>query len=111
MAGGGLAMVLALAAPSAAVLVAAMAVYLVGMGITLPQTQAGALLPFPERAGAASSLLGLAQQTTGAVVGALVGHLLAASAWPLAIAVALAGCLGWLLWLVTRDPRARALPH
>jgi DHA1 family bicyclomycin/chloramphenicol resistance-like MFS transporter len=111
MAAGGLAMPAALAfsAHSAAVVVGAMALYLIGMGITLPQTQAGALLPFPERAGAASSLLGLAQQTTGAAVGALVGHLLGNSPWPLALTMALAGVLGLLLWAATRALRARAV--
>ena len=32
-------------------------------GLALPQAQAGALLPFPDRAGAASSLVGFVQQT------------------------------------------------
>jgi DHA1 family bicyclomycin/chloramphenicol resistance-like MFS transporter len=111
MAAGGLAMpaALTLGAHSAAVIVGAMALYLIGMGITLPQTQAGALLPFPERAGAASSLLGLAQQTTGAAVGALVGHLLGNSPWPLAVTMAIAGVLGLLLWAATRALRARTV--
>ena len=49
------------------------------MGMALPQAQAGALLPFPDRAGAASSLLGFVTQTSSAVVGAIVGHVLGAT--------------------------------
>ena len=36
------------------------------------------MTPFPERAGAASSLLGFVQQTVAALCGAIVGHLLGA---------------------------------
>ena len=45
----------------------AMGLYFTGMGMVLPQAQAGALLPFPERAGAASSLLGFVQQMLAAI--------------------------------------------
>ena len=38
-------------------------IYLAGLGMVLPQSIAGALTPFPERAGAASSLFGFVQQT------------------------------------------------
>jgi DHA1 family bicyclomycin/chloramphenicol resistance-like MFS transporter len=84
-----------------------MGLYLVGMGMTLAQAQAGALLPFPDRAGAASSLLGFTTQTSSAVVGAILGHALGTTAWPLAIAMLLAGGLSLLLWTLTRNARAR----
>jgi DHA1 family bicyclomycin/chloramphenicol resistance-like MFS transporter len=60
MALGGMALVLLLAFDPhrAEGLVAAVSLYLFGMGMSLPQSQAGALLPFPDRAGAASSLVG-----------------------------------------------------
>ncbi len=64
---------------------------MIGMGMALAQAQAGALLPFPDRAGAASSLLGFVTQTSSAMVGAILGHTLGATAWPLAIAMMLAG--------------------
>jgi DHA1 family bicyclomycin/chloramphenicol resistance-like MFS transporter len=86
-------------------LVLAVAVYLVGMGMAWPQAQAGALLPFPDRAGAASSLLGFLTQTNSAIVGAVLGHILGATAWPFAIAFALAGCGALLLWTLTRRAR------
>jgi DHA1 family bicyclomycin/chloramphenicol resistance-like MFS transporter len=103
MALGGLAMALLLTvAPQyAAGVIASMALYLIGMGMTLAQAQAGALLPYPNRAGAASSLLGFITQTSSAVVGAILGHTLGLTAWPLAIAVALAGCLSFSLSRVT----------
>ena len=82
--------------------IAAMGLYLVGMGMTLAQAQAGALLPFPDRAGAASSCLGFMTQTSSAVVGAMLGHALGTTAWPLAIAMLLAGGLSLLLWTLTR---------
>jgi len=104
MAGGGIAMVLVLALgvswPTALVL--AMGLYLAGMGMVLPQAQAGALLPFPQRAGAASSLLGLVQQTSAAALGAILGHLLDNTAWPLAISVAVVGALALAVWALTR---------
>jgi DHA1 family bicyclomycin/chloramphenicol resistance-like MFS transporter len=76
-----------------------------------PQAQAGALIPFPDRAGAASSLLGFLTQTNSAVVGAILGHSLGGSAWPFAIAFALAGCCALLLWSLTRRLRAQPEAH
>lgn len=107
LAGGGLCMVAALAFgfASATTLVVSVAIYLAGMGLVLPQAAAGAMTPFPERAGAASSLLGFIQQSVAAMVGAAVGLLLDQSAWPLAIAIALAGCMALLLWALTREIR------
>ena len=107
MAGGGAAGVLALmfGFTSATALVLPVAVFLAGLGLALPQAQAGALLPFPERAGAASSLVGFLQQTAGAVVGAIVVHLLGQSAWPLAIGVAITGCGALALWVLTHEMR------
>jgi DHA1 family bicyclomycin/chloramphenicol resistance-like MFS transporter len=96
MASGGLAMVLAvvLGAHVAVALIVTAGLYMIGMGMALPQSQAGALLPFADRAGAAASLFGLCTQTSSATVGAILGHTLSDTAWPLAIVMALAGCLG-----------------
>jgi DHA1 family bicyclomycin/chloramphenicol resistance-like MFS transporter len=107
---GGLLMVAALLLgfDSGLALVVSMAVYLAGLGMVLPQSIAGALTPFPDRAGAASSLLGFIQQSVAALCGALVGVLLGHSAWPLAGAVALTGCATLALWLLTQGLRARA---
>ena len=102
-----LTLLLALGVSHAEGLIAAVCLYLFGMGMSLPQSQAGALLPFPDRAGAASSLLGFVTQISSATVGAAIGHALGASAWPLAIAVLIVGGLSFVLWLLSRDFRAR----
>jgi DHA1 family bicyclomycin/chloramphenicol resistance-like MFS transporter len=110
LAAGGLLMAAAVAFKllSAMSLVIPMAVYLAGMGLVLGQAVAGAMAPYKRNAGAASSLLGFIQQSGAAMCGALVGHLLGDSAWPLASMVALLGCLSLVLWATTRGVRTRA---
>ncbi|MGB7259264.1 MAG: multidrug transporter, partial [Pseudolabrys sp.] len=108
-AGGlGLIATVGLGLTSAASVVIPVAVYLAGLGMVLPIGIAGAMSPFPERAGAASSLLGFVQQTTAAVCGAVVGVLLGHTAWPLAGGIAAMGCATLLLWFLTRDVRREA---
>jgi len=108
MAAGGLAMAasVALGLSSVAWLVGTMTIYLAGMGLVLPQTQAGALTPFADRAGTASSLLGFAQQSSAAIAAAAIGHFLGSSAWPVAGTIAVAGVVGLVLWVTTRRVRA-----
>jgi DHA1 family bicyclomycin/chloramphenicol resistance-like MFS transporter len=108
---GGLGMVAAVGfgLTSAFSLVLPMAVYLAGLGMVLPQSIAGAMTPFPERAGAASALLGFIQQVVAALSGVAVGQLLGASAWPLVTTVALMGGATLLLWIATRHTRARVI--
>ena len=107
---GGLLMSLsvALGLTSSLSLVLPVAIFLAGLGMVLPQSIAGAMTPFPERAGAASSLFGFVQQTAAAVCGALVAWLLGRNAWPLAGAMALTGCATLLLWMLTRGVRRAA---
>lgn len=104
---GGLAMVAGVALEWSWVfaMVLPIALYLTGLGLTLPQGIAGALSPFAERAGAASSVLGFVQQSCAALLGVVVGHLLGRSAWPLAAAIAAMGCLTILVWTFTRGAR------
>ncbi|HEX3162253.1 MAG TPA: multidrug effflux MFS transporter [Pseudolabrys sp.] len=110
---GGLGMVAAvsLGLTSSLWLVAPVAIYLAGLGMVLPQGIAGAMTPFPERAGAASSLFGFVQQSAAAVCGAIVGWFLGHSAWPLVLGVAVMGCTTLVLWLATRGIRGRAVKH
>jgi len=112
LAAGGFGMIAAVGfgLTSAASIVLPVAVYLAGLGMVLSQGIAGAMSPFPERAGAASSLLGFVQQTAAAVCGAVVGVLLGQNAWPLAGAIAAMGSATLLLWIVTRNVRAAAHP-
>ncbi|HET7381790.1 MAG TPA: multidrug effflux MFS transporter [Pseudolabrys sp.] len=112
-AAGGLGMVVAVAfgLTSFLSLVLPVAVYLAGLGMVLPQGIAGAMTPFPERAGAASSLFGFVQQSAAALCGAAVGWFLGQSAWPLAVGVAAMGCATLGLWLTTRGIRRAATKH
>lgn len=83
-----------------------MGIYFIGLAILLAQSTTAALMPFPNQAGTASSLIGFAQQCAGATMGTLVGATLSKStALPMAIFVAIAGCGTLLLWLVTRNVR------
>jgi MFS transporter, DHA1 family, multidrug resistance protein len=111
MAVGGLLMALVVALALSHVLwfVGAMTLYLAGIGFALPSTMAGALTPFPDRAGTASSVMGLVQQTGAAVTAAAVGAYLGHSAWPVASVVAVMGCVSFVIWLLTRRVRAAAL--
>jgi MFS transporter, DHA1 family, multidrug resistance protein len=111
---GGLGMMAALALgfTSAVSLVLPVAIYLAGLGMVMPQAIAGAMTPFPERAGSASALLGFIQQSTAALCGAVVGWLLGENAWPLAVAVAAMGCATLAIWASTQALRRRAIvPH
>jgi DHA1 family bicyclomycin/chloramphenicol resistance-like MFS transporter len=107
LAAGGLAMVASLALEWAAVpsLILSMALYHGGLMLAMPQAIAGAMTPFPDRAGTTSSLVGVVQQTSAALVGAGVGTMLGHSAWPLAGTIATMGCLSLGLWALMRHVR------
>jgi DHA1 family bicyclomycin/chloramphenicol resistance-like MFS transporter len=106
----GAAMIAATALAPGAVIgfVASMTLYLFGLGLAMPQALAGALQPFPERAGAASSLIGCVQQSVAASTGALVAHALNDTAWPLVIGIAVPGTAALAIWAATRGVRARS---
>jgi len=103
---GGLGMIAALAlAPSSIMsVVLPVSIYIVGLGLTFPQAMAGGLTPFPDRAGAASSLLGFIPQIFASLAGAVVVAMLDMTAWPLAIALTGMGGLSLLFWLMSRRP-------
>jgi len=109
LAAGGVGSAVVVAAPisNGAWLVAVMAIYLAGLGLSLPQAMAGALTPFPDRAGTAASLMGVVQQTAAAIVAAAIGGYLSRSAWPVAGVVLAMGCLSFVLWALTRRLRAQ----
>jgi DHA1 family bicyclomycin/chloramphenicol resistance-like MFS transporter len=109
LAAGGLTMIVGQALTFAPVvsLVLSMVVYQIGLMLAVPQSIAGAMTPFPDRAGAASSLIGVAQQMSAALLGMVVGHAVGQSAWPLAGAVAATGCLSFVLWAGSRRLRAK----
>ncbi|MDR4308170.1 multidrug effflux MFS transporter [Chelatococcus sambhunathii] len=90
-----------------AAVVVPMMFYLFGVGLVMPQAMASALQPFPERAGAASSLVGFAQMTFGAIVGVALGRTLGPGGeLALPVAVAVFGVLTLALFLATANTRA-----
>ncbi|MGD9768981.1 MAG: multidrug effflux MFS transporter [Pseudolabrys sp.] len=99
LAAGGWAMLIATAVDlrSPFALALPIALYLVGLGLAYPQAIAGALTPFPDRAGAASSVLGFVQQVVASAIGIAVGHSLARSALPLGAIIATLGTLALAL--------------
>jgi DHA1 family bicyclomycin/chloramphenicol resistance-like MFS transporter len=68
-----------------------MVVYLFGAAFMIPNATAAALSPFPQMAGAASSLLGAVPFGLGALVSALLGAAFDGSTRPMALAIGLAG--------------------
>jgi DHA1 family bicyclomycin/chloramphenicol resistance-like MFS transporter len=108
---GGAAMIasLALGRSPVVLLVLSMMLYHAGLMLAMPQAMAGGMTPFPDRAGAAASLIGVAQQTSAAVAGAVVGLTLEQTAWPLALAIATAGLSALVLWASSRRARLQGL--
>ncbi|HZW47696.1 MAG TPA: multidrug effflux MFS transporter [Microvirga sp.] len=87
--------------PSSFAVTGPMAIYALGVGLTMPQAMASALMPFPERAGAASSLLGICQMTFAAILGIVLGQNLGCSALPLPAAIASTGVLALIVYATT----------
>jgi MFS transporter, DHA1 family, multidrug resistance protein len=92
---------------SGASLALPVAIYLAGLGFLMPQAFAASLQPFPDRAGAASSLGGVIQQSAAAATGAMVGRAIDVTAWPMVLPMAAAGWLTLLVWFASRDLRGR----
>ena len=80
--------------------------YFIGIGLVLPQAMAAAMTPFPERAGAASSLAGFMQMVFASAAGAIVGAFVGGSAMPLVSASALSGVLALIVLITTKNLRA-----
>lgn len=84
--------------------------YAVGHGIHQPCGQAGAVGPFPDKAGTAASLSGFTMMLSAFLVGAWLGQRLDGTVYPLAFGVAVFGVgialVGWTL--VQRDGEAPA---
>ncbi|MBN8533441.1 MAG: multidrug effflux MFS transporter [Rhizobiales bacterium] len=96
-AGGLVMLVCSIVIPQAlAGLAVPMAIYAMGVGFTLPQSAAGALMPFPEKAGSVSSLLGILQMGFAALIGVIVGAFVARTPVALTGMTALMGLLSCL---------------
>lgn len=92
-AAGGLAgLALALSVPpSVPSIIGPMAVFMLGAGFALPASNAGALGPFPGKAGLASALMGFAQLTLASLLGIGLGAVYDGTALPMTAALALVG--------------------
>ncbi|MGL4240911.1 MAG: multidrug effflux MFS transporter [Beijerinckiaceae bacterium] len=93
LAAGGIAMLAAMAAGlgAEAAVIAPMTVYAFGVGLVMPATNASAMMPFGNRAGSASSLLGVLQSTFAAATAALTGVYLDGRPLLMAAVIATAG--------------------
>lgn len=74
--------------------------FMVGVGMVLPQTMAGALANFPRMAGSASALFGCVQMAVAAVIGILVGHLHTGTSLVMALTIAACGMAAMIAYLL-----------
>jgi MFS transporter, DHA1 family, multidrug resistance protein len=80
---------------------------LAAVGLILPNATAAAMAPFPDRAGAASALVGTLQFTVGAVTGAIVGLFHDGTGLPMAVTIAACGILSLGITVASERRKAR----
>ncbi len=85
-----------------------MIVFMVGVGIVMPQSMAGALKYYPNIAGTASGLLGFTQMSIAGLAGMIVGQSYNATATPMAIVIFLMAALCLLSCLLLSTDREPA---
>lgn len=86
-------------------------IYMIGVGIVIPQSMAGAMAPFPHIAGTASALYGFLQMSLAAAVGVLVGHYHDGTPRSMATSIALMGLLTLGGFLMLRRQQQRTEPN
>lgn len=84
-------------------------VYMLGVGMIFPNAQAGAMGPFPTKAGAAAAMVGFLQMAIAAAVGILVGHAFDGTSIPMATAIGAAGAGLLLVRFVLLKPENPSL--
>jgi DHA1 family bicyclomycin/chloramphenicol resistance-like MFS transporter len=108
-AGGGCQLAATLLFPTAiTALIFPMMIYMIGIGMVMPQSMAAAMTPFPERAGAASSVIGFIQMTSGAVIGAVVGAFVDRSPLPLPLTLCGMGIAALSIFWLTGQHRIQS---
>jgi DHA1 family bicyclomycin/chloramphenicol resistance-like MFS transporter len=85
-------------------MVGGMIVFLTGFGMVMPNGYAGAVAPFPRKAGAAAALVGCMQMAIAALAGWLVGIFHDGTAMPMAVVIAIS-TLGALIAAFGLVPR------
>ena len=86
-------------------LVVPMILYLIGAGIIMPHAMAGSMHDFPEKAGAASSLAGVIQVSTAALVGILVGTLIESYIIIMPLSIMLISVLNFIPCMLNRNQK------
>ena len=81
-----------------------MGLYQIGFGMILSQSNAGALMPFGDRAGSASSLFSVTQMGISAIAGVLVGAMVDKT--HLALPLGMTACAGLMLAVLLFAPRS-----
>ncbi len=81
-------------------------VFFFGLSFVMPNTIAAAMSPFPERAGAASSLMGFVQMSSAAPIAWAMSLFLSTNALPVAVVMAISGAGSFVLFRATRHLRA-----
>jgi DHA1 family bicyclomycin/chloramphenicol resistance-like MFS transporter len=90
-----------------AAVLAPMVLFMVGTGLVLPNSMAGAIGPFPAAAGAASALLGFTQMTVAALIGVAISHAHDGTPVPMTSAIAIVGGLVLLSYSLIVAPAMR----
>ncbi len=85
-----------------------MAFVMFGDGMIFPNAIAGALAPYPEKAGVASAMLGFLQLVTAALFGTAVGYFVDGTSRPMMTAVALIAAAGLAVFFLVVRPRFAA---
>ncbi len=80
------------AEPTVVTVVGPVILYMVGLGIVLPNTIAGAIAPFPRMAGVASALLGFVQMALAALTGIAAAAFDDGTQIPMITAILIMGC-------------------
>jgi DHA1 family bicyclomycin/chloramphenicol resistance-like MFS transporter len=83
---------------AALAIVVPMFFFMFGVSLVIPHAMAAAMEPFPELAGTASSLIGLAQLSAGAGISYVLGVLFDGTARPMTGAIALASLVSVFLY-------------
>jgi DHA1 family bicyclomycin/chloramphenicol resistance-like MFS transporter len=106
LAGAAAAALMLAGVPSALIVLAPAAAFTFGHGLVQPQTQAGALLPHPERAGAAASLSGIFQLGCSAIWGFAMAVGVAYTPLTLPLGMLAAGLFAATMFAATGRARA-----
>lgn len=88
-------------------IIAPMLLYVIGMGLVMPNAIAAAMEPVPHMTGFASSLIGCLQTAAGGIVGYALGAVYNRTALPMALGVAGSAALvaiTYFGWLTRRGP-------